>query len=234
MDFLKLIIDGIAYFFKNLPQYAAILTSLVAITLFIIKERRENKKKIADEVKSAKKLKEEVEAIKIVLGAEAFAIFSQIGFFLDLSEKLKDSVRVKLEVMPDNLWRQLHIGYDQDNGAYSQFVMIPNSPTMFDHAFITNAIKLNKDIFDLINMLNQAAIAMCKGVDSCIGSAIDNDVSRTRCIVSLMVDGNPASGRNIVKNILKGIHPLQKEMSTFGGYSKLSKKINNQYGSNFS
>ncbi len=45
MDYLKLIGDGIAYFFKNLPQYAAILTASVAIILFSIKELKEKRKK---------------------------------------------------------------------------------------------------------------------------------------------------------------------------------------------
>ncbi|CRL60085.1 hypothetical protein [Proteus vulgaris] len=57
MDILNWFVDFIKYFFVNLPQYAALITSSVAIALFLIKERKEKNKKIEEEKKNSRENK---------------------------------------------------------------------------------------------------------------------------------------------------------------------------------
>ncbi len=231
MDIFNWFVDFIKYFFINLPQYAALITSSVAITLFLVKEHKEKKKKIQEEKKVQEKIKLQRESFRIILGKEAYSILKQISFFIDLYEKLEGAEKVKVDIMPDKLWRQIQIGYLSDNAlTYSEFMMIPSSPTPFDHYFIAEIIKIAPDDFHTINMLNTSITTMCKNIDLCIGYATNDDMGRLKCLAELMINGSPKSGRNLVKEILKSLYEFHDEMSGFSGYNKLLLKINKQYG----
>ncbi|HID8089166.1 TPA: hypothetical protein ACXIFC_003296 [Proteus mirabilis] len=230
MDILNWLVDVVNYFFVNLPQYAALITSSVAITLFLVKEHKEKKKKIQEEKKVQEKIELQRKSFRIILGKEAFATLKQISFFIDLYAKLEGAKKIKVDIMPDKLWRQIQIGYSSDNVlAYSEFMMIPSSPMPFDHYFIAEIIKIAPDDFHTINMLNTSITTMCKNIDSCIGYATNGDISRLNCLAELMINGSPTSGRNLVKRILKCLYEFHDEMSDFSGYDELLLKINKQY-----
>lgn len=82
MDFLNWVSSVIASFFEYLPQYAALITASVAISLFLIKEHKEKKKKEKDEIRENQKNIIELHAIRSVLGREAFSLLEQIVFLL--------------------------------------------------------------------------------------------------------------------------------------------------------
>lgn len=156
-------------------------------------------------------------------------MLEQVIFFIRLHEEIKDAVMVRAQVMPDNLWRQIHIGYDGD-AAYSSFILIPKSPVSFNHSFTVSAIKINPELYNHINKLNTAISVMCTSIDSCIGFAIANDTDGVKKIADMIVNGNIENNSNIARNAVNSICVFSKELSVFNGFPKASKKIKSAIG----
>nr|ELR5208440.1 hypothetical protein [Providencia rettgeri] len=231
MDYLKLIWDGVAYFFKNLPQYAAILTASVAIILFLIKESKEKRKKEENKRERDTKKNEELKAIRTILGFEAYIVLKQVEFFIDLNRHMEGMTKIKIDIMPRELWRQVKIGYSKDSSSssYSKFLMVPVEPNIIGHEFIVNAIQLEPTIFNDINMLNQSMLTLNTYIDSCIGYILNETPSGAVTIARLVADGNQPNGTNVMMEMLKIIYKFRKEMSNFVGFESLYSKINSHY-----
>lgn len=233
MEFLNWVGDVIYSFLKHLPQYAALITASVAIILFIIKEKRDKNKKIIEEEKDKEKERKEVLAIKKILGRESFSILKQVEFFIDIYERKNNATKVKLDIMPDNFWRQINIAYKIDGfDVYSEFIMIPDRSNVIDNLFMMNAIKMDPELFNVINMLNRSILSMRKSIDSCMGSAMENNVDKLIFYSNLMISGIKENGHNLVEIILSEISCLKNEMSVYDEYQSIVRKINRYYKTN--
>lgn len=231
MNFLILVRDVIVSFFEHLPQYAALITSSVAISLFLIKEHKEKKKKEIDKAKENEKNESEKIAIRSVLAREAFFLLKQVKFFIELHEDIKNAVKVKIEIMPGNMWRQIQI--ECGDIECNPSLLIPTSPVKFNHSFTVSAIKIDPDFYQYINQLNIAIDVMSKSLDVCIGSAVENDVDKVKIIADFMVNGNIEKNIHMTKYMINAISVFKNEMSGFKDFPEVSAKIKSTIGIDF-
>ncbi|WP_323084479.1 hypothetical protein, partial [Providencia alcalifaciens] len=176
------------------------------------------------------KKREELKAIRTVLGFEAYSILRQIAFFVDLNRDLKGMVEIKIEVMPKELWRQVKIYCQKDgNDPHPKILMVPAEPNMIGHEFIVNAIKLDPSIYNNINMLNQCMLTLNTYIDSCIGFISNNEPKKVVTIARLVADTNQVNGKNLVVGMLKILYFFREDMSNFIGFESLYSKINSHY-----
>lgn len=142
---------------------------------------------------------------------------------------MKGAVKIKIDIMPDNLYRRIYIGYENDVSC-SEFISVPTSPVKFNHSFIINAIKIEPKLYNIINQLNIAITIIGKDIDVCIGFAVEGSIIEVKGIANLVVNGNIKIGRNVTKNILDDLCELREELSAFNGFSKISEKIKSVMG----
>ncbi|EOA5628240.1 hypothetical protein MJ634_003025 [Providencia rettgeri] len=200
---------------KDLPQYAALITATIAISLFLIKEFIELKRK-------RKKEKKDIKSVRFIGCMEAFGIMHQIKFFMEFSEKIKGAYRLDLIMSPNQLWKQIRILYPDGNKAY---VTIPNFPKKFDNAFLLEAIKISSSLLAPLDNLNLAIDAMSKSIDICVDSTSKNDVNTLATVSELMAKGDD----EMVVCMLPFIYEFEKEINHIPSYKKLWLEIKEHY-----
>lgn len=194
---------------------AALVTSTVAVSLFVIKEilelRRKNKKK-----------KKDIQSIRIIGSMEAYCVLRQIDFFIKFSKAIKGATELNLILSPNQLWKQIRIIKTNDANVH---LTIPKFPKEFDNSFLLEAINVSPSLLPILDNLNFAIDSISRCVDICVDSTTRNDIETLTTVSELTSSGK--DGR--VESILPFISEFEREINTKSSYKKLWLEIKEHY-----
>ncbi|MGC4881807.1 hypothetical protein ACON3F_03670 [Providencia hangzhouensis] len=193
----------------------ALVTSTVAVSLFLVKE-------ILELIRKRKKNKKDVQWIRIIGCMEAYCVMRQINFFIEFSKKIKGANKLDLILSPNQLWKQIRILKTNDAKAY---VTIPKFPKEFDNLFLLEVIKISPELQPTLEDLNFTIESMSRRIDICVDSITRNDIDVLTTISERMSSGEDG----IVKGLLPFIGKFEREINIRPSYKKLWLEIKEHY-----
>lgn len=197
---------------------AALITSTVAVSLFVFKEVLEIRKK-------NKEKKAKINAIRDIAAREAFNITREIELFIKLKSMLNGSKDVEFIESHGGEWIQFCFNYESS----SRFVFIPKYSTMFNHLFLVESAKASQELSHLLHNLNVAIFNVSMVRDSCIGYVKNKDYEGFNDTVDFVLGIESDDGNDMVLSFLSTIDKFKVEMEKFNGFNDIYSTLNSHY-----
>lgn len=197
---------------------AALITSTVAVSLFVFKEGLEIWKK-------SKEKKAKINAIRDIAAREAFNITREIELFIQLKSMLNGSKDVVFIESHGGEWIQFCFNYESG----SRFVFIPKYSTMFNHLFLVESAKASQELSNLLHNLNVAIFNISMVRDSCIGYVKNKDYEEFNDAVDFILGIESDDGNDMVLSFLSTIDKFKVEMEKFNGFNDIYSTLNSHY-----
>ncbi|MBL1381496.1 hypothetical protein [Proteus mirabilis] len=244
MEFLNLVGDIISSFFKNLPQYAALITASVAIILFIVKEKKENKRRITEEAK--RKEKETIEqkrklvslsnvlAHKAIPLCETARMFCQLYILLLVIKKRDGSKNLANDEFMLN-W------YEKENrreicismgGKHEPIrITVSNFYNVIHETTLLNCALVSDQLLTTAVRINNNGIGFAKLVDLCVIYTKNNNKKFFLRLFEKNEKGELYL-LNFMKIMIDALEPLEPYINEYPIYievKNLIKEIKNEY-----
>lgn len=144
MEFLNTVGDIISSFFKNLPQYAALITASVAILLFIFKELIEKCRKI-------KANKKEKIALKKILSTYNYRNKVIINHIIEYIDSLINGDDCICKFINDNEYYLSRIVIDENGKKIRKTQLVLNIPNEQYEKRLFDCIRIDDELFESLS-----------------------------------------------------------------------------------
>ncbi len=196
-------------FFKNLPQYAALITASIAIFLFLLKEFLESGRK--------KKEREQNRfAINMVASIQGIKILKQLLFILQISNEFKNiNSESNIVIKVDHLSKARKIIINED-----RIIIVPEATDKFSYEVILLVAKLGYEKFALFSNMNDANTYLSDTINVFLKKIEKNEIKRV-CYELKQTKGL----KKMVGTHLNGLAPISASMEKNKDYKSIMKKI---------
>lgn len=207
MKFLIWVGDVINSFLANLPQYAALITAGVAITLFVVKETLEIKRKKKEKLTN-------IDAINKIASIQGVNLSEKHFFIVSVASQIKIDSSVVIKV--DYSGEVSGIKID-DNDV----INIPKKLPNFSYDAILNASKVGCGRFSLFANMNDVNDYLNKSIDLFIGDMKNNNIEKLFDSVK-----NKKGIRKMIKLHQKALSTIENSMMKNRKYRDVIHKTN--------
>lgn len=199
--------------FDNLPQYAALITSFVAISLFIIKEVIEYNRKI-------KARKNNIEAARLIVSMKAYSLLRTLVFIYEIFEQSKEADSIEIKHNPLIARRKITFKHGDKKNT---FLVIPSDINQIDTYMLLDISKISKELLIETYNLNNAIIHINNYLELILQHILDENLRGLKVILSIII--NSRNGNDLFKSAVDDALVFEKELSMHNGSNKTITKV---------
>lgn len=194
---------------------AALITSTVAVSLFILKEILEFFRK-----KGEKEGK--INAIMDIAAREVFNLTREIELFFKLKGMLNYSRDI--EFVDSHGGNLMQFGFNYESS--SRYISIPKCSTIFSHLFLVESAKVSHELANKLHNLNTAIFDISQIIDACIECAKNKDIESFNDTIDFVLAVKLDDDNGIILPFLEIIDQFSRDAEKFNGFKEAYSIIN--------